>query len=80
MFCTFFTMLNLTKSAPWNPVKNLKRAPCLPIPELDRAPHISPLHLFKFRVGGHDNVVSKAEDRTEDRPQMAANVRTTKEV
>jgi hypothetical protein len=28
--CTFITTLNLTKSAPWNPLKTLNRTPCSP--------------------------------------------------
>jgi hypothetical protein len=72
---TFITTLNLTKSAPWNPLKTLKGTPCLPIPELDRAPPISP-----FTYGCFSWAVMKILSRPEDRPQTAEKVRTTKEV
>jgi len=75
MLCAFTTTLNLTKSAPWNPLKTLNRTPCLPIPELDRAPHHAP-----FTYGCSSWVVMKILSRTKDRPQTAANVWTTKEV
>jgi hypothetical protein len=79
VFCTLFSV-EPDKSAPWNPVKNLNRTLCLAIPELGYTPHISPFHLFQFQVGGHENFVWKVEDRTGDRSQMAANIRTRKEV